>query len=489
MYGQRLFALMISLGVSFYLPVSATESGAQESLPNIVLIVSDDQGYADMGVTGLAPDVQTPSLDALASQGTRFTQAYVTSPICSTSRLGLMTGTYTQRTGGYFYGEEGAISPKLETMAEMLKKQGYRTGYVGKYHYGYHDSQSRDFPLNHGFDRFYGTAGVGRKHYLIHDDAQHQAFLDKIHRYQRKGQNLEMTSMWDDRKKVTPQGFATEIFGEKAREFVRENQDKPFFLQLAFTAVHNFTHQLPAEYLKAHGLDAIKDWDPAKEDYYQWYQKGRYPNNPQGRAYYLAHLDYMDKEVGKLMQQLDDLKLRDNTLVIFLSDNGGSTPIYANNGPLRGSKYLLYEGGIRVPFLVSWPARLPKGAVLDNVISSMDVLPTLAAITGANTPPYVDGQNILPLLSGEKPDLNHDILVWDTGIGTAVRYGRWKLKTASDDWNAKYEMVAVELGMQLFDLHKDPGERTDVKDQNPEVFQQLQGVYLHWKNDMEKGLN
>lgn len=481
-------ALLASAILSQATVAKTAQTPANAELPNIIVIVADDQGYADLSVAGLADDVSTPSIDSIAKQGIRFTQAYVTSPICSTSRLGMITGMYTQKTGGYFYGEEGAISEKVGTIPEMLKQKDYVTGYVGKYHYGYHNEDSRDFPLNHGFDYFYGTDGVGRKHYLIHDDKKNDAFKAKMKKYQRKGQTLEMTSMWDNRTKVTPTGFSTEIFGEKARDFVRTNKDKPFYLQLAFNSVHNFTHQLPQEYRDKHNLNLIQDWDPAKEEYYTWYQRARYPNNPEGRAYYLAQLDFMDKEIGKLLDTVAELKLTENTLIVYVSDNGGSTPIYANNNPLRGSKYLLYEGGIRVPMIVSWPAKIAKGAVVENVVSTMDLLPTLANITGTKAHKFVDGQDITPLLLGKDTSIAHDTLIWDTGIGTAVRQGDWKLKTASDDWNANYEMVEVELGTQLYNLADDVGETTDLSKQHPEIVKKLQAIYQEWDAKMKAGI-
>jgi arylsulfatase A-like enzyme len=471
--------------------IASAENTAKQlsNQPNLIVIISDDQGYADIGVAGLASDVNTPSLDKLANEGVRFTQAYVTSPICSTSRLGLITGTYTQRTGGYFYGEEGAISPKLTTIAEMLKTKDYTTGYVGKYHYGHSNPEARDFPLNHGFDRFYGTAGAfGRKHYLIHDDEQNDQFIKKMKKFARKGQTLGMNSIWDNRTLVKPKGFATELYGQKAREFIKDNKDKPFYLQLAFNAVHNFTHQLPDDYLKKHQLNTVKDWDPAEEEYYAWYQKGRYPNNKQGREYFLGQLAYLDNEVGKVLATVEEQGLKDNTIVIFVSDNGGSTPIYADNTPLRGSKYVLYEGGIRVPMIVSWPGKFTANTVLENVVSTMDILPTIANITGSKPHQYVDGLDITSLLNGTDSGVHHQTLVWDTGLGTAVRHGKWKLKTASDLSNSNAEMVVEELGTFLYDLEKDPSESQDLAPLYPEVVKQLQDIYRRWDAEMRKGL-
>ncbi len=463
-----------------------------DNSPNVIVIISDDQGYADISATGLAKDVQTPSLDRLAEQGTRFTNAYVTAPICNVSRLGIITGTYNQRQKAYWYGKKASISPKLTTIPEVLKTQNYSTGYIGKYHYGVYDSDARDFPLNHGFDYFYGYGGNGRQHFLIHNDEYDQKERDKVKAYKKRGgkhgQALEYGAFWDGYEKDNREGFTTEIFGEKARDFVKSNKDNKFYLQLAFNAVHNFTHQLPEDYLKANNLKGYHDWDPDTEDYYTWYEKSRYPNNPEGRAHYLAQLDYMDKEIGKLLDTLENEGIADNTVVIFVSDNGGSTPIYADNGPLRGSKYLLYEGGIRIPMIVSWPGKFNKGVVSDNMVSTMDILPTLAGLAGAKVPAHVDGIDITALLNGSDKNLAHKVLVWDTGHETAIRMGKWKFKTATKDEYAKYEMVELELGRFLYNLETDPSETTDVSAKHPEVVKQLTDYYKKWKKDIKKGL-
>ncbi|GAA6186223.1 sulfatase-like hydrolase/transferase [Aliiglaciecola sp. NS0011-25] len=460
--------------------------------PNIIVIVSDDQGYADISAAGLATDVQTPNIDRLAEKGTRFTSAYVTAPICNVSRLGLITGTYNQRQGAYWYGKKATISPKLATIPEVIKSQGYTSGYVGKYHYGYSTPEARDFPLNHGFDYFYGYGGNGRQHFLIHDDAvaaeQKKKFKAYKKRGGKKGQSLEYGAFWDGFERDNRTGFSTEIYGQKAREFVKNNKDNKFYLQLAFTAVHNFTHQLPEDYLKANNLKGYHDWDPDTEDYYTWYKNSRYPNNPEGRAHYLAQLDYMDKEIGKLLDTLNSEGLSDNTVIIFISDNGGSTPIYADNGPLRGSKYLLYEGGIKIPMIVTWPKQFVQGKVVDNMVSTMDILPTIANLTGAKTPSNVDGIALTKLLTGEDKTIAHQTLVWDTGHETAVRQGKWKLKTATKDKYAKYEMVEIELGSFLYDLEADPSESTDLSEKHPEVKQRLIDYYKKWRDSIKKGL-
>ncbi len=487
-HSRRAFLRQLGLG-TLALAAANRVSGQQAAsteAPNILLIIGDDQGYADMGCTGHAPDVQTPNLDALAARGIRFTQSYASSPICNASRAGLITGCYQQRFGTFWYGGRGIHNPQFTTLPETLNSRDYTCGYVGKFHYGVkHTPDHRNFPLNHGFDSFYGFSG-GRKHYMVHNEKAEAKFMRAKRRNKRKGQSLQQGPMWHNREQQDVEGYSTELFGEQARQFLKQNRDKPFFLQLAFNAVHNFTHQLPEEYLDAHKLKGYRDWDPNTEEYYDWYQEGRRPNNPEGRAHYLGQLHYLDREIGRVLDTLRELKLDRNTVVVYIGDNGGSTPIYADNTPLRGSKYTLYEGGIRVPMIVSWPQQLPEGKVLDNVVSCMDLYPTLCAVAGAKAPAHLDGMNLTPLLTGQDPTLHHDTLIWDTGHETAVRQGKWKRRTAKDDHSAKHEMVELELGEFLYDLEADPQEQVNLAEQHPDVMNRLKQVHEDWRKSLKK---
>lgn len=467
---------------------SAWES-AEDEKPNVLLIVADDQGYADLSCTGLTEDARTPNLDRLAMRGSRFMQAYSTSPICNASRAGLMTGMYQARQGISWYGGPGIHRADYPTIAELLRKHGYRTGYVGKVHYGgrkAHSLQARSFPMNHGFGFFYGFFG-GRKHYLIHNFAAEDLFLQVQQEQARPGPSLQQGPLWLNRSEIDQEGFSTELFGERARWFIDKNRDRQFFLQLSFNAVHNFTHQLPEEYLSARNLPSFRDWDAASEDYEEWYRAGRKPNNPHGRAYYLGQLEYLDREVGRVLDYLAQLQLDQKTLVIYVGDNGGSTPIYADNGPLRGSKYTLYEGGIRVPLIISWPGRYAEGRVHYSVVSAMDVLPTICSATNAPRPGILDGLDLSPLLEGRDLAIHHETLVWDTGHETAVRHGNWKLKTATSRQHAENQMVELELGEFLYDLEADPSEIRDVAGDHPEVVNHLKKIHIDWKKMVADG--
>lgn len=481
-----------------------TALASEQQRPNVLLIIGDDQGYADIGVTGLASDVNTPNLDALAKTGIRFTQAYVAAPICNVSRTSLITGSYPQRFSGYWYGGKGLGDAAFSTLAEELQNQGYQTGYVGKYHYGSNlSTSSRNFPLRHGFDSLYGFSG-GRKHYMVHNAEQAGKFKQRVKQASKlagksvgSAKSLKMEPMWVNDEQVDQKGFSTELFGEQARKYLidyseqnkqaNDENQQPFFLQLSFNAIHNFTHQLPKEYLAKHDLKARHDWQPEKETFTQWYENTMNPNNPQGRAYYLAQLSYLDSEVGKVLSTLKAQGLADNTLVVYISDNGGSTSIYADNGPLRGSKYTLYEGGIRVPMIMNWPKRYPQAKVLNNVVSAMDLYPTILQTAGIKVPAHIDGQDLSPLLNGAEPNLSHNILFWDTGHEVAVRQGKWKYRFAKGDQYAKRQLVELELGEFLYDLDKDPGEKHNLAKLNPKVVQHLKAKYQEWAKNNTKG--
>ena len=458
--------------------------------PNIILIVADDLGYADIGAVKLANDVLTPNIDRLVESGIRFAQAYDNSPICNQSRIGIITGSYPQRLGSYWYSAKGLHDPRFKTIPELLKQQEYQSGYIGKIHYGDHDGDTthRSFPLNHGFDYYFGHTSA-RKHYMNHKKEIEDAFLKVKKENNRKGQTLRQGSLWENKERVDTIAYFTELVGEKSRQFIKKNKHKKFFLQIAFNAAHNFTHQLPQEYLDRYNLKGYHDWNPSVEEYYDWYAKGRYPNNEEGRAHYLGQVQYMDKEIGKLLDLLEEQNLRENTLIFFISDNGGSTPIYANNTPLRGSKYLLYEGGIRVQMIVSYPEKYLKGKVYQNMVSAMDILPSICKEANIKIPEYIDGIDLTPLLYGKNDSLEHDVLFWDTGHELAVRKGQWKLRKSFNDEEAKYEMVELELGEFLHNLNNDIGEKINLIKEESMILNDLENEYSIWKLQIEKGDN
>ena len=442
--------------------------------PNILLIVVDDLGYADLScVPGGAPDVLTPNMDRLAKEGTRFTQAYVTAPICNASRIALMTGRYQQRQGTRWYSGRGLHRPEFGTIAETLKAAGYTTGFVGKFHHGSEDhANGRGFPLNHGFDTLYGFSG-GTKHYL-HHATKHAGKKDR----------LSQGPMWVQREKLDAVGLSTELFGEEARKFLRANQDQPFYLHLSFNAVHNYTYQLPRSYLDEKGLKGFRDLKP-NENLWEWRDGISYPNHPEGRDYYLGQLHFLDREIGRVLDELKRLKLADNTAVFLISDNGGSLVTYANNTPLKGGKYTLFEGGIRVPLL----ARLPHGeargrvATINAPVSSLDLFPTFCDLAGAPKPHDLDGVSLLPLLRDPRARITREDFYWETGHEAAIRRGKWKLLITRRAPYPKIQITDTPTGTQLFDLEKDPGERRDVAAEHPVLVAELAAAIQSWKPD------
>jgi arylsulfatase A-like enzyme len=450
------------------------------SKPNIILIVSDDQGYADLSVAGILDDVSTPNIDRLASQGTRFTQAYASSPICNTSRCGIITGVYQQRFGMQWYGGPGISNWDQPTVAELLKEAGYKNGYVGKVHYGSPNGPgARNFPLEHGFDEFFGSENA-RIHYMVHNQDAIDAFDSA------RAKNPEPSNSWgmgpfrEGLEEVDMEGMSTEIFGSKARDFISREKDNPFFLYLSFNAVHNFTHQLPKDYLDEHDLEDYGDWDPSKEPYLDWYYRSRRPNNPEGRSHYLGQLHYLDQEVGQLIDHVDELGIRENTLIIYIGDNGGSKPIYAENTPLRGSKFTLYEGGTRVPLIVSQPGTLPENQVLENIVSALDLLPTMLSVVGRNIPDFADGIDLMPIVRGDNPNLEHDLLHWKTTDEWSIRQGDWKLHTVHGPGASPTEKVELEQGIFLRNLRADPSESQNFVEQEPEILKRLSQLHESW---------
>lgn len=459
---------------------------ARAAKPNILLIVTDDQGYSDMGVTGRTWDVKTPHIDRLAESGVRFDNGYATSGVCSPSRCALITGVYQQRQGNYWFGGPGIANKDYPTLAEKLKGAGYATAYIGKSHYGRgdRDTTSRNFPNNHGFDYFYGFTH-SRKHYLKHKDSFEEEEREAIKQAGNGGNSNNPSGFWKNKERVDAEGFSTELFGDQARAFMEKHKEEPFFVQLSFNAVHTFTHQLPAEYLKQKGLKGYHDWNPSTEDYISWNQAAKRPHNPEGRALYLGQLHYLDLEIGKILDFLDAERLRDNTVIAYISDNGGSPVNYANNDPLRGGKFSLYEGGTRVPFLLSWPGHYGERRVLNNRVSMLDVFPTLCSAAGV-PPGFTDGIDLNPLLTGRNPNLEHDLLIWDMKNETAVVQGKWKLKTAHDLRRARRQFFEVDFGEYLYNLEEDPGENRDLRYFFPKKFEELKTLHRKWKREMRK---
>ena len=382
---------------------NATSPTAAEQPPNIVVILADDLGYADVGFHGLR-DFATPNLDRLAAIGVRFTNAYVSHPYCSPSRAGLLTGRYQHRFGHVhnpkFRAGEGL--PLGETLLpQVLSRGGYVSGIVGKWHLG---DAPRFHPVARGFDEFFGLLGGGHD-YFKSADADAREYLIP----------LESPS-----GQVRVEGYLTEQLTQAALEFIRRNAENPFFLYLAYNAPHG-PLQAPPELLAR--VDSIDD--PRRQTY-------------------AAMVTSLDDGVGEVLALLEELGMSSHTAIFFLSDNGGPTPANASdNSPLRATKGTVYEGGVRVPFVIAWPGHLQAGASFDSPVSSLDIFPTTVAMAGIEVPADLDGVNLMPYLAGTDTGPPHEQLFWhsDAGGQFATRTAEHKLVRVL---NRESELYAIE---------------------------------------------
>ena len=442
---------ILTAAVSIVVSVGAASD--QTRHPNIVMIVGDDMGYGDIGVHG-SRDIPTPNLDALAKAGIRFTDAYVTGPHCSPTRAGLLTGRYQQRFGhevnmGADAGPNGGLPASETTMADRLKAAGYRTALLGKWHLG---SAEHLHPMSRGFDEFYG-------------------FLGGEHSYFESSPN-GANPLYDGRTRVEASGYLTDVLTDRAVAFIRREKSRPFFLYLAYNAVHTPMHA-PDKYL------------------------ARFKDIPDSqRRTYAAMMSAMDDGIGRTLEALRAEGLDDNTLVFFFSDNGGptmpgTTINGSSNGPLRGSKRQTWEGGIRVPFIIRWTGRLPAGKVDPRPIIQLDVLPTALAAAGVEPKPEwkLDGVNLLPYLTGNSRQAPHEALYWRLFAHMAIRKGPWKLVKTMDGPLLFADTSQPDLsGVQLFNVTEDIGETRDLAAIHPDKVKELSADWLRWSAQMAKPL-
>lgn len=424
--------------VAFFLSMIfwACEPSQEEAIkpPNIIVIFADDAGYADFSMNGNEL-IKTPNIDRIAEKGVRFTNAYVSGPVCSPSRAGLLTGRYQQRFGheyniGGNFTKTNPDSIGLAegeiTVASYLKRLGYQTGLVGKWHLG---ERPQFHPNQRGFMEFFGM--------LKGSSAYHTG----------KARNIVR-----DSEPVHPDslGYLTDEFGDEAIDFIDRHQDGPFFLFLSFNAPHTPMH--------------------ARADYLE---EAKSLFETEQRAVNAAMTRSLDDNVGKVMEQLRSLGLEENTMVIFTNDNGGAMPYNAsNNAPFSGTKGTFLEGGIHVPFVMQWPDKIQAGSTFEQPISTLDILPTSLSIAGGIIPEDVDGVDLMPYLSGKSTDAPHDDLFWRLGHHGAVRSGDWKLIWFDD------------MAPRLYDLSQDVAEQNDISEANPDVTENLLESFHEW----EKGL-
>lgn len=418
--------LLLSVATLALFLSGAAFSAEPARKPNVLVFYVDDMGWAQPGCYGgkLAP---TPNMDALAAQGARFTDGYVSACVCSPSRVGIMTGRYQARSGH----DANPNRPGTElvltetTFAQRMKEAGYTTGIVGKWHLGV--TTPEFLPASRGFDFSIGSTGnlgEGKEPYFY--------------------RGTEFV------KELPGAPITSPVYAKEACGFIEREKDKPWFLYLPFNAVHS-PHVASDTWL------------------------AKFKDLPRRDAQYAALAAEVDEAIGTVMARLRELKLEEDTLVFLISDNGGAAP-QAEMGGLRGRKWLCWEGGIRVSWIVQWKGRIPAGQVIKDPVIQLDVLPTALAAAGSPVKPewQLDGVNLLPLLEGKVNKLEPRALYWRFGVQYAIREGDWKLVKASKD-----------MAPMLVNLASDLGEQTDLAAQQPEKAKELQAHWDQWNATMQ----
>lgn len=445
---------------------ASCDVAAQSAKPNVVIVYTDDQGTLDAGCYG-SDDIHTPNIDALARRGIRFTQAYAHT-VCCPSRSQLLTGRVPQRSGvtswlsNHPLDENGRNMHVSEvTLAEILRESGYRTGLAGKWHLG---AKPGHQPLDQGFDEAYGHLGGfidNYEHKFLHSNPKRPPFHDLY----RNGYEVDETGT-----------YFPDLVVREATRFIVENKDRPFFLYCAFNVPH-YPEQT----------------DPKFD--------GMYDSMAMPRRSYASMITTTDDRIGQVLRTLDLWGLRDNTLVVFMSDNGHSTEQFANwgvnyganggggnTGEWRGAKASLFEGGIRVPSIISLPGRIPEGETRDQAISNMDFFPTILEFCGIEAPAYeIDGRSLAPVLEAGEAPSQHEVFHWMWQDQWAIREGDWKLIGNGRDTTGLQSRHAPrkEMGeIYLANLADDPPEATNHASRRPEVVQRLKKMHESWLRDV-----
>lgn len=425
-------------------PERADTVSVEQARPNIVYIMADDLGYADLSSYGRT-DYATPALDQLAAEGTRFAQAYAIAPVCTPTRVGLMTGRYPARTRiGTFeplrtlFIDEG-LEPTATMLPRRLQSAGYRTGMVGKWHLG---RQPEASPGAHGFERSFSTLGGGTDYVS--------------HRATAPGAPDGPYDLYQDGEEHHVEGYLTELFTEQAIAFLQSTEE-PFFLNLEYNAPH-WPWQQPGDPAYPEGADPVT-----------------HGGSPE---IYAGMMGALDAGVARIVDTLDDLGYADNTIVIFTSDNGGER--FSDMGELRGMKTQLWEGGIRVPAFVRWPGIIPGGITTAQVATTLDWTATMLAAAGVEPTPEWDGIDLLPHLRGEVP-VEARTVFWRSnrwGLQHAVRQGDWKYLRVDEPHPTGR---APGVGEFLFNVSADPAETTNLAEQESAVLERLRSSYVEWE--------
>jgi arylsulfatase A-like enzyme len=415
---------------------------AEAKPPNVIIIFMDDLGYGDVGSYG-AKDISTPNIDRLARQGVRLTDCYAAAPLCTPTRAAFMTGRYQHRVGieNVFTPRDvdKGLSPAEPTLPRLLKNAGYTTGLVGKWHLGFKPEFG---PNRHGFDEFYG-------------------FLSGAHDYYSHVNEAGKQDLYENERPVTLTGYITDEIARRAVSFIDRHAAERFFLDVAFSATH-----WPFQPPDMSAPPAI----PAGDDFVEEWAAGG------TRADYVRMLESADRAIGAILAALDRHQLRDSTLVIFTSDNGGEW--LSRMGPLSQRKGSLSEGGIRVPCIFRWPARLPAGKTSAQTAITMDLTATILVAAGASSNQPLDGIDLVPILARKQKPLERNLYwrsAWPNSPEKALRSGKWKWISTSP---------RMLFPGQLFDLSIDPGERNDLAIEHSDLLKKFKAMYVQWEKEV-----
>ena len=441
----------IVLAISILIAISAVAVESRAAPPNVLLIYTDDQGSFDLNCYG-SKDLATPNLDRLAGRGVRFTQMYAPSAICSASRAGLLTGRFPPRAGvpGNVSSttRRGGLPPSEVTIAEMLKSGGYETAHIGKWHLGH---TPETMPNGQGFDYSFGHM-VG-----CIDNYSHFFYWNGPNRHDlwRNGQEV-----WHDGE------YFLDLMENECHAFLEKRRRRPFFMYWAINMPH-------------YPMQATAQW------------RAHYKDLPAPRRMYAALVSTVDEYIGRILKKLDELQLSDNTLVIFQSDHGHSTEIRAfggggNAGPYRGAKACLFEGGLRVPAIVSLPGTIPQGEVRGQMATGCDWLPTIAELCKVSTPKTkLDGKSLVPVIMSDDAASPHKKFYWQLGSQWVVREGDWKLLGNPRDTSAKAPITDKDK-LFLANLAEDVTEMKNRAEDHPDVVQRLKRIRDEYVRDIAK---
>jgi arylsulfatase A-like enzyme len=435
-------SLLVAVATVCVVPTAGHAQLDRGARPNVVLIITDDLGWGDLGSYG-ATDIRTPNLDRLASEGLRLTDFYANGVTCSPTRAGLISGRYQQRYGieaplanADRAGDRG-LPATSSSLPQLLKNHGYATALIGKWHLGYVEDKS---PNAHGFDYFFGLKSGYHDYYTHHDGAGRP-------------------DLWENDEPIETDGYTTDLVTQRASRFIEEHKNEPFFLDVAYTAPH-WPYQVPgkpsaapnnARHVMPHDLETST------------------------RSDYVAMVEHLDGQVGELLAVIERAGIAEQTIVIFTNDNGGEW--LSSSGPLFGRKWTVFEGGIRVPAIVRWPKRIPARSISDQVGITMDLTASILAVTGAPIPAdaRLEGIDLFPVWEGRAAE-HERTLFWRAGSGagkqTAVRRGEWKL-------------VVDGPHTYVFNLRTDPAERNDLARWRQDVAQELRPLITAWEASVD----